>query len=826
MRPPQLVAPGLATAALLVALAGIPAFFNIQSNTSFEPDKAALIRTLAALVALAAAAEALKAWRRGSRPRWSQIDGIWKLAGALILVTAASVVFGVDPVTAFWGNYERGMGLLAALAGLAVMWAAAAAGKSGWLWALVDAILIGAAAPAFYGLLQVLGYDPVRSGTVSFVLGQRAAGSLGNPLFLGDFLLMAVILGLARLRVGPRLGQGARIALGLYLVLLAAALIATGSRSALFALLTAAVFFFLAWGQQQGRRTIQMIGALLLLGALALLVVVWVAPRLSPGLLPPRLGDLFASGGTGGQRLLFWQAVLDLLADQPRLLLLGLGPDSLAYKLAPYTPAALAHYEVDWAFRIPDRAHNFPLDLLSQGGLPGLGLWAIFWASIQARLLPPPPPRQPAWLAIALQLAGALLLAGAAAALAGWQAAPLGFVAGLLAGLALALLLTPLAPKQDPSTALKPFLLAALAGRWLLLGFSFPTHAPDLVAWTLIGLVVAGSGASSSKPALLADSSLPFRLAGVAAAIFGFGLSAALPRALLLWVATISLLYLTAALLAAASRPRRDVVAFFTPLITLLPAIFLNRLGGTAAWLAYTWLLLWLLAQPLLMLAPSQRRPAIVLTSGGLALALLLNLPVFGDIAFKSALLRSGPSFTLARRGFMRRAFALSPYDHVLAVGIAPTESQVLAPAAAPTDPQAQAVAGLYERALASQPLAPESLAAYAEWLRQRSTSDPQLASQARDRFQQLLALSGNDIEARNRLALLKAASGDAAGAHSDLEALLRLDPLYGPTYIHLASLYQQAGDLPAARQLLEQGRTLVPWWDEIPRALAALEPP
>lgn len=822
MRRIAIDSPTLAICALLTAAAGVPAFFNIQSNTSFEPDKAALIRSLAAIMVIASVIEILKRRESGSGLSGRQIDGIWKLSGALIIATVASVLLGVDPVTGLWGNYERGMGLLALLAGVAVMWAAYSAAKAGWLWVVVDAVLIGAAVPAVYGLVQVLGYDPVRSGTISFTLGQRAAGSLGNPLFLGDYLLFAVILGLARFCVGPHLRRGPRWGLGLYLVMLASALLATGSRSALFGLLAAAVIFFLAWGQQQGRRVIQLIALLPLLASLLLLLVAWAAP----GLLPSRLSDLFASGGTGGQRLLIWQAVVDLFTDQPRLLVFGLGPDSIALKLAPHTPATLAHYEVDWAFRIPDRAHSLPLDLLSHTGLLGLGLWTVFWASLQTRLLPPPSPRLPVWSPTVAQVFGAVLLAGAAALVAGVRAAPLGFVIGLLAGLVVAISLTPLAARRNPSKALNAFLLAALAGHWMLLGFGFPTHAADLVAWILAGLVIAGEGASNSKPAAIANLSMPIRLAGVSAAVFGFSLSAALPRSLLLWLSAISLLFLVAMVFAGTSKVRRDLLDFFVPVASLFPALLFNRSSGDWAWLAYTWLLVWLLAQPILLLTPSERRPWLLMAAAGLALALLLNLPTYGDIAFKSAILHRGESLTPARRSFMVRALVLSPYDHVLAAGIAPTENQILASTASLADPQAQEVARLYESAIVSQPLAPEALAAYAEWLRQRFPTDPAALALAGARFEQLLELSPNDIESRNRLALLQAAAGDVAGAEADLLELLEVDPLYGPTYIHLAALYAQAANKTAARLLLQEAQTRIPWWDEIPRALASLDVP
>lgn len=801
-----------AGAALLVALLALPAFFNIQSSTSFEPDKGALLRTLALAALLPLAA--------GWRPDWRAINLSLKLLIGVLAITTFATLAGVDPVTSFWGNHERGYGLLSLLAGAILLLAARQAAQSGWMWAIIDAILLAAAIPALYGLLQLTGYDPVRGATVSFVLGQRASSSLGNPLFLADFLLTALILAAARLFAGPALRSGWRGGLWLYLLFLLAAFSATLSRSALIGAIAAAVFFFLAWGRQQQRRRLQILGLLVLAAGGMLLLLAWATPQL----LPARLGDLFASGGTGGQRLLIWQAVFDLLAAHPRYLLAGLGPDALPLQIAQHLPATLAHFEVDWVFRLPDRAHTLPLELLTGAGVFGLLLWTGFWAALLDHLLPRLSRRLPHAAAL-LALTGAFLLAGVAALLAGWPAAPLGFAAGLLGGALLALLL---APAPSPAAAgpaaapLAPYFLAVLAGHWLLQAFSFPTHAPALLIWAVMGMILAAPAPDPPARSAGPPEVSLWHLAGIALGSFAFSLSASSFEALLLWLlALILLLALANLLLRSRSLAAQTWIWFLLPTLLLLPAIWLNRSPGLPTWLAYTWFLAWLLLQALLLIPAAERRH---LRPGLLALILLilaLNLPIYADIAYKSAIL--SPHDPAARQTLMRRAFLLGPHDHVLAAGIAPTENQALPPGASLDHAQAQRIIQLYEQAMAAQPLAPESPAAYAEWLRGSASLDPAAADQAAALFARTLALSPHDIQTRNRQALLLADLGALAAAEAALVDLLPLDPLYGPTYLNLAEVHRRQDDLEAARAVLRQGVVNVPWWDALPRALEQL---
>ncbi len=817
----------LPSAALLVAIAVIPNYFNIMSSRSFEPDKSALIRTLALIVAAGLLPAIVHHIRARELPQWSTISLPVKCLVLICLVSTLSTLFGVDPVTSFWGSHERGYGLLSLLAGMGFITAAYQLLRACRLWLLVDAILIAALIPALYGLSQVGGYDPVIGRSLSFELGLRASSTLGNPLYLANFLLLVTILALARLLLNPPDNRGAKLILVMYCLLLALAFAATLSRSALLAALASATFFLVYWGYQRQNLLLRMAGFSFLALATLLLGMAWIAPQF----LPPRLNDLFASGGTGGQRLLFWQAVFDLLRTEPRYLLTGIGMDVLPFKLGAYLPAELAHFEPDWVFRIPDRAHTLPLELLSANGVVALILWVLLWASLLTRLLPSYSKRP--HFPLGCQLAGAGIGAVAATVLVGIHASPLGLSAGLLGGALLALLVAPTAPSKIPPTdlrALYPFLLAALVGHWTLLAFSFPTHAPDLLIWVIIGMALAVTDIAKNSTSMPAEASDRlsgnnyFQIGGIAVALFLLSTAAAWQAALVLVVVAAFAGYgLVWILSPSGTQGAEQVLWFIVPALTLLPAMLLNRQPGVASWLAYTWLLLWLLAQIALLLPKARHRSALPMLAILTPILLLLNLPAYGDIAYKSALLNLQDA--KVRNTWSDRALWLSPYDHIMAAGMAFVESGSVNESTILNSPSVDRVNQLYELATRAQPLAPEPFAFYAEWLRTRAKADEQVAAKSQVYFSRALDLAPQNLQVRNQQALLFWQQGDAERAIADLQVLLRRDPLYGPTYLNLAEIQERTGDIENARATLQRGIEQVPWWDALPVALDKLEP-
>lgn len=795
----------LTTLPVLLAVVLVPAFFNIQSSVSFEPDKAMLVHSLTGVLALAWLA---LAWQQRSRLRehWQHIPlplrWLAVSAGAWLLATA----FSLDLVSSFWGNHERGLGLLSLLSALLLTVGAYRLVQMGRFILLVDAAILGSLAPALYAILQVLGYDPVIGHSVSFALGQRASSTPGNPLFLADYLLLVLPLTLARLGYKPRPRGQERVLLLLAAFLQLAALVAAGSLTALGAGAAAAAFGLFAQGRLQARRRLTWAGLLILAGGMVALLVSW----LFPGLLPARLGQIFAGGSSGGQRLLFWQATAEALRAHPSRLLIGFGADTLPLALPPFLPPTIAHFEVDWAFRIPDRAHTWLLDALSTGGILAVAAELVLWTTALAALI-----GVSSWRRWALPLLTAGISAIGGSLLFGLGAVPPGLIAGWLAGWLWLLLRS--GRDARPVHPWSPAVLAALVGHWVFLSFSFRTHAADVLAWSLLGVAVALAPPAVKGGHAVGDGAQPLLgwLAGAAFAIFGYALSAAWPRALPLWLYGGALLLLPVMLLPAHGS-RRTWQRFLIPTLVLLPALLLNRYTGLPAWLAYAWLLGWLLfllgqAVPL---AAAQQRLLLV----GAALLLLINLPQFGDIAYKSALL-FGP-LSPTGRAWQQRALALSPYDHDVALGLASTAA---AGDNTGADPR---IRQLYQTAIAAQPQAVGPRAAYAEWLRRQAQGDPAITDAALRVFEQVLHMSPHDIESRNRLALLHWQTGDSERAMADLQALLAEDPLYGPTYLNLAQIQLALGQRAAARQTLQAGVEHVPWWPALADALATLPPP
>ena len=752
-RPDQTVSLHPAQMALLLALAALPALFNIQSSVSFEPDKAAMLISLAivALIDLlwrawrarpAAPAPALKRILR--TPANLLLAGL--VAWAILISLAA-----IDPATSLWGNYDRGYGLLTLLAGVIFLIVARNMTQAGEKWLLVDAAIIGAAIPILYGFIQMLALDPVRGIGVSFPLGQRASSTLGNPLYLGDYLLLVIGLILARRLLHPPATALGRRILEAAAILALGLLILTFSRSVYLGLAVAGLSLLLFWWNQQ--RTAPMPAAKslrsshptgpshafaskLLLPAILFAAIVGITLLI---LLWPKLQH----GGTLQQRLLIWQAVIDLARARPRILLAGLGFDALSLALAPHLPPTLAHFEPDFVFRIPDRAHSLPLDLLVAGGLP----WLLGWLAVAGMAL---------WRL--------------------WRS----------------------------HKRIAVWLAALIIGRGVLLLASFPTHAPDLLFWVVLGMSF-GLGKKRDFQGLADFKSFPL-LFIASFGVFGFSLSAAWPGGLFLWLlATPPLVVLLYAL--SPTPPFAHArIRSFTLTLLILPAILLNQHIGPAAMLAWIWLLLWLTT-----LALSLPWPITDWTSHGLKfviialLLLLITIPRLGDIAYKSALLAPD---SYHRDIYLAKALSLAPYDHVMAAGVAWVDAQRLRSTA-----DAPRITQLYLLALNAQPLAPEPAAALARWLARLAKTDPRQTSQAQDAFNVALARSPNDIQTLNAQAMLWAQTGRPDDAIAELQRLLTLDPLYAPTYRNLAQVYRQIDDEDAAQAILQQGREQVPWW-------------
>jgi hypothetical protein len=195
----------------LVPVVGL-LYLNLASGRIFDQDRSAAIRLLTQILVAATLGRAFlvaaspsvngdsppwRRWRIGRVPSVALPDS-WLIVlplafGAAVLASTAAAL---HPHRAFWGSYERSYGAALDLAGVAIALGVAwhARRSKATVPRILRAAHLGAAGAALVAVLQFLGQDvfPLATSGTS-----RPAGTVGNPLFLGAALAMALPLAVA-----------------------------------------------------------------------------------------------------------------------------------------------------------------------------------------------------------------------------------------------------------------------------------------------------------------------------------------------------------------------------------------------------------------------------------------------------------------------------------------------------------------------------------------------------------------------------------------------------------------------------------------------------
>lgn len=566
----SLLCEGFIEAVTLAAVVLAPLFFNTTTSTVFELDKAVLVRILAWLAALAWLVQRLEG--RGS-PRLStqpepqtclgqprlgakiaptsrgllhraknlplrggRLPPLALPAALVVLAAALSTLLSIVPRVSFWGSPGRAQGFYTILAYFVLFLVARQALRTRHQVArLVTAIVVTSLPVALYMLAQTLRLDPIHwpAGSV-----ERPSSSIGNPIFVGEYLVMVLPLtitalvttwGAARRQAGLSrylVVGGLVLSIGLQL----AAIVVTQSRGAFVGLLAAIFYLGLLLAARAGKKrllggvaiaALAVVGLLLFINLpgspLAAVKKIPYVGRLTQTLDPETIKNL--------DRIMLWEAGFDLVTSDPARLLVGYGPDATRYAIGPFMPAD--YYRIARAQRI-DRVHNEFLDILAASGLVGLLAYLLLFLTAvrlglsRLGLLGHRP--QETWLLAAVSLGSGLLAGVAGAVLAGTRTFLTPFFGlGLVGGLGLYLLARPfdsaqgmpfLARIAGPATPLtqgedRPLLmaglLAALVGHLAALQFSFGVVTTRTLFWINLALLAAlatqaGSASPSAPP--------------------------------------------------------------------------------------------------------------------------------------------------------------------------------------------------------------------------------------------------------------------------------------------------------------------------------------
>ncbi|MBI2849006.1 MAG: O-antigen ligase family protein [Chloroflexi bacterium] len=379
----------------LAAAALIPLFFNVYSSRVFEPDKLTLLRTIVLLMALAWIVRILDTgmWRKWSLRDSKQTNPlgvpVLLLAGILILAT----VFSVTPMVSLWGSYQRLQGTVTALSYITLFFLVAnGLHTREQVERLITVVVLTSVPISLYGLIQHFGRDPLPwGGDVVF----RVTSTMGNAIFLGAYLIMAVPLTAVRFfhavtSFFSRRSSTSVIlasAYGVVLLLQLVVILFTKSRGPWIGLGVGSALLILLWSLRRGKTRLFVIAGVCLPLA-AFLILLLNLPQTpftplkqaSPYL--ERLGTILdMESGTNKVRRLIWfgdgagRGAVGLIFAQPIRTLIGYGPESMYVAYNQFYPPDLAHYEARNA--TPDRSHNDILDFLVTSGVVGLFVYLL-----------------------------------------------------------------------------------------------------------------------------------------------------------------------------------------------------------------------------------------------------------------------------------------------------------------------------------------------------------------------------------------------------------------------------------------------------------------
>ena len=406
---------GVMEAAWLSAVILIPIYFNIYSSRIFEPDKIAILRSLAMLI--------LACWLikivDGGGVRWGELNkgaplirqflGIPLVAPVIALagVYAVSTIFSVTPRVSFWGSYQRLQGTYTTFSYLVVFLAMVGnLRRKEQIDRLITTIVLTSLPVTLYGILQRYQIDPIPWGGDTT---RRIAANMGNSIFVAAYLIMVFPLTIGRIVqsfsaiLKSEHNLWSQMARGTIYVFTAAvqvmAIYMSASRGPALGWLAGSFFLLLLLSLYWQKRwlTLGIIGSALILAVFLLIFNLPGGPleglRDSPAI--GRFGLLLdAESNSALVRKYIWQGAADLVAPHEPLefpdgskdpynalrLLIGYGPESMYVAYNPFYVPELA--QVERRNASPDRSHNESWDALVITGVSGLLVYLALFSLI------------------------------------------------------------------------------------------------------------------------------------------------------------------------------------------------------------------------------------------------------------------------------------------------------------------------------------------------------------------------------------------------------------------------------------------------------------
>jgi len=317
-----------------------------------------------------------------------------------LLATACSL----SPRISFWGGHGRWQGAVANLCGYIVMLTLPLGARSRKdVAAMISAILWGSALVVAVGLAQSLWPAfPLRAWA-----SPRIGSTLGNPIFLGGYLVLVIPLAVARwiraiASFRRRRSPSTVLHFVAYAVLLAGQAVClwlTGSRGPWLGAAGAGLVFcvLLSWRRHRPRLVIACLIVLVGVGALLLFLNMSDASLKVTEHVPFLDRLRFARDSRSiSQRILVWRATRDLILRRPAIgaaqdaigwlrHVVGYGPETTQFTFWTAFPLELFYHSGSEG--LFDRVHNRLLEVMLTSGVLGLLTYLVFMVTLGVCLI-------------------------------------------------------------------------------------------------------------------------------------------------------------------------------------------------------------------------------------------------------------------------------------------------------------------------------------------------------------------------------------------------------------------------------------------------------
>ncbi len=348
-------------------------FFRIAGVLPITFDQFDIVKlfTMRACTLIGLAGWGANVLLRGGKIRLTKVDLL--VLGFLAWVGLTTVT-SIHWPTAIFGKYRRFEGLISFVNYAAVFFLTVQlVDRRERMLSLVRTLFFSGSIVMLYGALQYLGIELIPYGTLPFE-ARRSFATYGNPDLLGGFLMfmlpISVTLALSEQRVAWR------TAYWIGAVLTAIVTITAFTRSAwVGGTVAVVVLLVMAYRQKVRLRREDLVMAGLAVAVAAGIVVRSLSAPSEVMNFFARIKSIFEFGeGSALTRFQIWDAALQAIKERP---ILGFGADTFRLVFPRFKPAA--YVAAAGYLSVADNVHNYPLQLASALGIPGvLLLYALF----------------------------------------------------------------------------------------------------------------------------------------------------------------------------------------------------------------------------------------------------------------------------------------------------------------------------------------------------------------------------------------------------------------------------------------------------------------